>query len=74
MCCNLGCLTFCLSHVDKYIATCFVLYYVYSYSYLYSVIVFVGKHPCAGSVLLVQPFPCDKSDNNNNNEQNPADV
>ena len=21
----------------------------------------LGKHPCAGSVLLVQPFPCDKS-------------
>ena len=24
-------------------------------------IVFVGKHPCVGSVLFVQPFPCDNN-------------
>ena len=28
---------------------------------------YLGKYPCAGPVILVQPFPCDKSDNNNNN-------
>ena len=57
---GLGCLF--LFAVCRSVATCFVLYYVY----ITICIVFVGKHPCAGSVLLVQPFPCDKSDNNTN--------
>ena len=68
VCCNLDCLMFCLYHVDKQLLVLFCTMYIQ----LYISIVFVRKHPYTGSVLLVQPFPCDKSDNNNNKEQNPA--
>ena len=41
--------------------------------------VFVKKHPCAGSVLLVKPFTCDNDDddddiNNKNNKNDPLSM